>query len=505
MLPCVQLTEFYALCCRDNHGQPAARKAALFWYVMDCLPLCKPSHPTCRGATLFWPIVHSKGSALVAFRFSPVETDDAFFVYYCSAGCVGYDAELARILCFAQFFAAAYKAWLAPRSSDRDFARLRHVVSEAYTNAHTIAWMPAGSASPSAPASASVLQHQNWVFEKLQWLTLAGDGLYQIALEFDEQLAAQGVFSTPPLNSLLYSLPNGLDLTLVRLAYYGYHGHLMFTRHRPSWVCLVALLHSISQCVQLFSSQILGLLPRHLVASLKSSRLKQTDVPDDVLRAQAQPEYKVLVEALSVRLRHLMVHFASRIMPGDDAGSEEFHVLQLQARQAPHFLGFFMNLSQPEFVINHDVTRKRAAVWVAHKREGIFKEASAFSEQMDFAGASDCKVTSEQVRALRAVQYRQRREQHLEKPAVGTPVIGSCAVSEQACFGAGEEALQEGRPRLFASQGNDSVDEEQVFSADGAEADDSDYSEPRENVRRVRPAATARKLSNLSFGASTFF
>ena len=99
-------------------------------------------------------------------------------MYYCSAGCVGYDAELARILCFAQFFAAAYVAWLRGPPPDGSYVQLRHVVSEANDKAQAIAWMVAGSAAPIAPANASGLQHQNYVLEKLQWASLAGDAIF---------------------------------------------------------------------------------------------------------------------------------------------------------------------------------------------------------------------------------------------------------------------------------------------------------------------------------------
>ena len=65
--------------------------AALLSQVFGILAACVPKRGVSRGATIFWPIEHACGCALIAFRFSAVSSDDPFFVFYCTAGGVGYD------------------------------------------------------------------------------------------------------------------------------------------------------------------------------------------------------------------------------------------------------------------------------------------------------------------------------------------------------------------------------------------------------------------------------
>jgi hypothetical protein len=76
------------------------------------MPMCMPRPGKSRGSSVFWPVVHARGAALIAFRFTALYTDDPFFVFYCSGGGKGYPRVLARLLCMAQFISATYKSWL---------------------------------------------------------------------------------------------------------------------------------------------------------------------------------------------------------------------------------------------------------------------------------------------------------------------------------------------------------------------------------------------------------
>ena len=94
----------------------------------------------------------------------------------------------------------------------------------------------------------------------------------------------------------------------MRLAYYGLHGHLMFTSNRPSWVCLAAFLHGILLLVKEFKAQVPQLTPQ-LARSLKQSRLEQTPVCEQVRGVLNEPDVRDQVERLSKRLHKMTFVF----------------------------------------------------------------------------------------------------------------------------------------------------------------------------------------------------
>ena len=97
-------------------------------------------------------------------------------------------------------------------------------------------------------------------------------------------------------------------------------------------------------------------------------------------------------------------------MPGDDAGSVDFCVLNREARLPPYSLGFSMNLQQPEFLINHDVARKRAGAWVSERREGMFGEVLSLGDKMHLPGASDVEGGDKGACALRSATLQAQRQ-----------------------------------------------------------------------------------------------
>jgi hypothetical protein len=90
-----------------------------------------------------------------------------------------------------------------------------------------------------------------FVLEMLQWLTLGGDAPYQLT----RRITDTDLDSTTPLHTDLAAVPNGLDIKLVHLPYFGWRGHGMFTIERPSWLCMVSLLRGLCETIDAFTKE----------------------------------------------------------------------------------------------------------------------------------------------------------------------------------------------------------------------------------------------------------
>ena len=178
--------------------------------------------------------------------------------------------------------------------------------------------MPAGSAAPLAPETATRLQWQCFVFEMLQWLTLAGDALFQIQWQ-ENATSTHGLCSTPLANPMLSMANNGIDVSLVRLGYFGYHGHLMFTAARPSWLCLCAFLRSIARLLGAFWNSAKA-FTAGLRGLLMADMFEGRELSESVRAVREREDVRRQLENLSARVSECRLQHMLRIMPGDDAG-----------------------------------------------------------------------------------------------------------------------------------------------------------------------------------------